>query len=213
MIKQAKKTILPFVKCMALAVHCMIDKKTLSTIDSLCNLFFTYWISSEFKCVGKNVVISRGLQMGGGKRITLGKDIRIDKNVVLVAWSKYAGDNFHSSISIGDGSTIGESCNITSINEIKIGDNVLIGRRVTITDNAHGKITATDLDIPPKLRPLSSKGKIDIQDNVWIGDKVTILPGVVIGYGSIIGANAVVVNNIPPRSVVVGVPGKIIKVL
>lgn len=198
---------------MALTIHCIINKKCLSIINGLRNLFFTYWISSEFKSMGRNVVISRGLQMGGGKNITLGNDVRIDKNVILVAWSKYVGDNFHSSISIGEGTTIGEACNITSINEIKIGKNVLMGRRVTITDNAHGKITSSDLNIPPKLRPLISKGKVEIQDNVWIGDKVTILPDVVIGYGSIIGANAVVVSNIPPLAVVVGVPGKVVRTL
>lgn len=52
-----------------------------------------------------------------------------------------------------------------------------------------------------------------IGDRVWIGDKATILPSVVIGDAAIIGANAVVTRNVPPRSVAVGNPAKVIKQL
>ena len=50
-----------------------------------------------------------------------------------------------------------------------------------------------------------------IGDNVWIGDKATILPGVTIGEGAIIAANAVVTKNVPAFSVAAGNPAKIIK--
>ena len=52
---------------------------------------------------------------------------------------------------------------------------------------------------------------MNIGDNVWIGDKVTILPGVHIGDGAVIGANAVVVKDVRPYTVVGGNPAKIIK--
>lgn len=58
-----------------------------------------------------------------------------------------------------------------------------------------------------------TKGPIIINDNVWIGEKATICPGVTIGKGSIIGANAVVTKSIPPYSVAVGCPAIIIKQL
>ena len=50
-----------------------------------------------------------------------------------------------------------------------------------------------------------------IEDDVWIGSRVTILPGVTIGEGSVIGASAVVAKSVPPYSVVVGNPAKIVK--
>ncbi|MBL4677498.1 MAG: hypothetical protein JKY70_15040 [Mucilaginibacter sp.] len=50
-----------------------------------------------------------------------------------------------------------------------------------------------------------------IEDNVWIGETVSVLPGVTIGKGSIIGASAVVTKNIPPYSIAVGNPAKVIK--
>ena len=68
-----------------------------------------------------------------------------------------------------------------------------------------------DLNIPPIDRPLFSKGNIYIGKNVWVGEKVTVLPGVHIGEGSIIGANSVVTHDIPPYSIAVGIPAKVIK--
>ena len=99
------------------------------------------------------------------------------------------------------------------INKIIIGDNVLTGTKVTITDNSHGIFSEHDLFFPPELRTLQSDGPVIIEDNVWIGDKVTILPNVIIGRNSIIGANSVVTKNVPPNSVAVGIPAKVIKSL
>ena len=60
-------------------------------------------------------------------------------------------------------------------------------------------------------RILKSKGRITIQDNVWIGDNAVILSGVTIGEGAIVGANSVVTKDVPPFTVVGGVPARIIK--
>ena len=53
--------------------------------------------------------------------------------------------------------------------------------------------------------------RVILEDNVWIGDNVTVLPGVTIGKGSIIGSNAVVSKSIPPYSIAVGIPARVIK--
>lgn len=101
---------------------------------------------------------------------------------------------------------------INCCNEISIGDNFLSGKNVTINDTSHGLIEYTQLKIPPKQRPLVSKGRILIGKNVWVGDNVVILANVTIGDGCIIGAGAVVVSDIPAYSVAVGVPAKVKKV-
>ena len=92
-----------------------------------------------------------------------------------------------------------------------MGNGVLTGRWVTITDNSHGETDYETLKMQPILRKLYSKGAVKIGDNVWIGDKVTILPNVTIGNGAIIAANAVVTRDIPPYSIVAGNPARIIK--
>lgn len=100
---------------------------------------------------------------------------------------------------------------ITAINRITIGNDVLTGRWVTITDNSHGDTDYSTLQMRPVSRPLISKGPVLIGNNVWIGDKVTILPGVTIGEGAVIAANAVVTKDIPAYSVAVGNPARVIK--
>lgn len=85
--------------------------------------------------------------------------------------------------------------------------------RHPITDNSHGQTDTPDLNTIPSERPLVTKGPVIIEDNVWIGDKATILPGVRIGRGSIIGANAVVVKSVPPHSLVGGNPATVRRIM
>lgn len=88
---------------------------------------------------------------------------------------------------------------------------MLTGKKVLITDNAHGESTPDLLDLAPIKRPLYSKGPVYIEDNVWIGEKASIMPGVRIGKGSIIASNSVVTKDIPPYCVAAGIPAKVIK--
>lgn len=92
-----------------------------------------------------------------------------------------------------------------------IGNGVLTGKWITITDNSHGETDKVSLEMKPTKRPITSKGPVVIGDNVWIGDKATILPGVTIGEGAVIAANAVVTKDVPPYSVVGDNPAKVIK--
>lgn len=129
----------------------------------------------------------------------------------LTAWRQYHKFTYHPRITIGRNCHFGKACHITAINEITIGDNLLTGQYVIISDNAHGESTLNQLLIPPSERHLTTKGPIHIGNNVWIGDRVAILSGVTIGDGAIIGSNAVVTHNVPPGCVVGGVPAKILK--
>ena len=88
---------------------------------------------------------------------------------------------------------------------------MLTGKWVTITDNSHGETDKTTLGMRPQERPITSKGPVIIGNNVWIGDKATILPGVTIGDGAVIAANAVVTKDVPAYSVVGGNPARVIK--
>ena len=117
-------------------------------------------------------------------------------------------------IQFGNNVEINDYVHIAAIESIKIGNNVLIASKVFITDITHGTYSGREThDSPntiPKFRTLKSK-PVEIHDNVWIGENVSILPGVIIGYGAIIGANSVVTKSIPPQTIAVGNPAKIIK--
>lgn len=173
--------------------------------------FYTGWISGQFRKVGKRTYIERTLTLTGGKYITLGNSVHIGARGILTAFDKYKSQRFTPSITIGNDVCIGEDSHITAINKIEIADHVLFGKKVTITDNAHGENIINMLSIPPIDRPLHTSGAIIIEENVWVGDKVTILPNVHIGKNAIIGSNAVVTKDIPANSIAGGIPAKVIR--
>jgi lipopolysaccharide O-acetyltransferase len=114
-------------------------------------------------------------------------------------------------LTIGERVNFSEHVHIGCASAVTIGNGVLIGSKVIITDHSHGAIGRdgpSQLDLAPNLRDISSKGPITIGDNVWIGDGACVLQGVTIGAGAIIGANAVVVRNVPGRTIWAGVPAR-----
>lgn len=160
----------------------------------------------------RDVFFPQNLTSHGEDRITIGEGTHVGEHCVLTTWeSTCAGGDFHPEIVIGKNCDIGEYNHITSINKIQVGDNLLTGRWVTITDNSHGGIDCNSLSIAPIMRKMISKGPVFIGTNVWIGDKATILPGVTIGDGAVIAANSVVTKDVPAYSVVAGIPAKVIK--
>lgn len=177
-------------------------------------LILTSYYKNRFGNFGTNSLISASfLKLVGARFINIGNDTVIRSNVELTAWERYKDEMFEPQIRIGNGCSVGDFAHITSINLIDIGNNVRMGKNVLITDNAHGKSDSSLFNISPQNRPLYSKGPVVIEDNVWIGDKVSIMPGVRIGKGSIIGANTVVTKSIPPFSIAVGNPVRILKSL
>jgi acetyltransferase-like isoleucine patch superfamily enzyme len=177
------------------------------------SLVYSSWISTNFKNFGKGSIISPNCTLWGGEYISIGEKCIISNGAVLTAWDKHGNERFTPRIIIGKNVSIGSNCHISAINLIQIGDNVLTGKKVTIIDNSHGKSELKSLSTPPALRALFSKGPIQIDNNVWIGDKVTILSNVHIGKNSIIGANSVVTQDVPPNCIVGGIPAKIIKMI
>lgn len=131
----------------------------------------------------------------------IGSNVYIGKNARI-------GIDCHSILIIKDGTQINENLEISCNNFIEIGENVLIGRNVFIGDNIH---TYEQITQPVLKQDLSKGGKTIIEDDCWIGTGACILKDVVIGKHSIIGANSVVTKNVPPYSVSVGVPARVIK--
>lgn len=177
---------------------------------NIVNYVYTGYYSKCFGKFGNNSLILPTFQMTRGLRsIEVGSNCILGHSLQLTLWEN--SDFPNAKIEIGDNSAIGDNSHITACNYIKIGKNVLMGKRVLITDNSHGASMADLLSIPPYKRPLYSRGPVVIDDNVWIGEKASILPGVHIGYGSIIGANSVVTKDVPPYSLVGGNPARVIK--
>lgn len=175
---------------------------------------YTYLCRHRFGHWGKGSHISwNPMRLKGLKYVSVGDGTFIDNGVQLTAWDFHNGIHFTPSIVIGNGCTIRENAHITAINSITIGDNLLTGTNVLITDNSHGQSTREHMSIPVTKRPLYTKGPVVIGNNVWLGNNVCVMPGVTIGDGAIIGANSVVTHDIPAYSVATGIPAEITKQL
>ena len=160
--------------------------------------------------MGKSTLIGRGVSFLHPESISVGCYSNIQKGCVIESWHFSSFDN-NAEITIGNMCDIGEYSHITSINKVVIGDNLLTGRFVLITDNSHGLTECSELNLPPALRTVISKGPVIIGKDVWLGDKVSVMPGVTIGDGAIIAANSVVTHDIPAYTMAAGVPARIIK--
>lgn len=177
---------------------------------------YTGFIKNNFASFGEDSkVIPSFAMLIGSENIYVGNNCLIGRNIQLTAYNRFNKlQKFSPIIIIGDGSNIGDFSHITSINKIQIGKNVLMGRNVLITDNSHGTRDLQEIKSnSPKGRNLYSKGPVIIEDDVWICEKASILPGVIIGQGSIIGANTVVSKSVPPYTLVVGNPARFIKLV
>lgn len=165
---------------------------------------------NQFKQFGKGSLIAPGVKLYTPKYVSIGKGSSIMSHCII---ETYPTNGHKPQLEIGNNVSLGEFSHITCANKVTIGDGVLTGRFVLITDNSHGKSTKDFANTAPLAREVYSCGPIHIGENVWIGDKVTILPNVTIGKGCIIAANAVVTKDIPEYSVAAGIPAKVIKTL
>lgn len=160
---------------------------------------------------GKNCHISYPAYFHGKNKIKLGDNIVIGRHSRIETYSPENNESNNPKIIIEDNVNINWYSHLGAINKIHIKQNVLIGSYVLITDHSHG--TTSQLHQNPLSRGLVSPGPVIIEEDCWIGEKVSILPNVTIGHNSIIGANYVVTHDIPPYSVAVGCPAKVIKQL
>ena len=181
-------------------------------LQRIINRLYTLFLKRRFAQYGKSSIIHyKMIHLCGEKYIHIGKNTEIHEYTTLTAWDDINGNRFLPEITIGENCNIGAYSHITACNKIVIGNNLLAGQNVTITDNQHGAFTKEQLSLPPIKRPLLSKGPVIIGNNVWIGSNACIMPNVRIGNGVVVGANSVVTKDVPDYCMVVGCPAKIIK--
>jgi len=133
--------------------------------------------------------------------------VKIGKETAIYSGIEIAPIGGGKNLSIGKNSFVntGVRFQCPEGGEIKIGDKVLIGPRCQFETLNH------EVNLNVEGRRPNLHLPITVEDCSWIGAKAVILPGVTIGYGSIVAAGAVVTKDVPPNVVVGGVPAKIIK--
>ena len=119
------------------------------------------------------------------------------------------------SLKFGKNVQVNDYVHIVGMDSITIGNNVLMASHVFISDNSHGSYKGDGLDSSPETPPTERQyytAPVIIGNNCWIGEGVVIMPGVEIGEGCVIGAHSIVNKSIPPKTIAVGAPAKVIKI-
>ena len=111
--------------------------------------------------------------------------------------------NFGKHIKIGKNVFINHACTFLDLGGITIEDDVQIGPKVNLITENH--------PVAPSHRKNLDLKSIVIKRNAWIGAAATVLPGVTVGENSIVAAGAVVNKDVPPDTIVGGIPARIIR--
>ena len=157
---------------------------------------------------GKRCKIEAGLVIQGICRAGLhfGDDVTLCEGT-MIRPSGHWGGNLGYGLKMGNRSSIGAYSFIGCSGRIDIGDDVMIGPRITLIAENHVFADATK---PMKEQGVTNKG-ITIGNDVWIGTCVTVLDGVTIADHSVVAAGSVVTKDVPPYTIVAGVPARPLK--
>ena len=143
-----------------------------------------------------------------------------DADAVRAAWSELTGqavdESFRlippvrsdhgSNIRVGRKVFINHGCTLNDIGGIEIGDEVLLGPNVSLLTSGH------PVDPVERTRRITA-APIVIGPNVWIAAGATVLQGVTVGPDSVVAAGAVVTRDVPPATLVAGVPARVVREL
>ncbi|HDZ58486.1 MAG TPA: N-acetyltransferase [Ignavibacteriales bacterium] len=145
--------------------------------------------------------------------VKLGKDVKIYDFVNLYGCSIGDNSKVGTFVEIQKNATIGANCKISShtfiCEGVHIGDGVFVGHNVTFINDKHPRSVNTDGSMQTEI----DWAVVDtfVKDGASIGSSATILCGITIGENAIVGAGAVVTKDVPPNTIVAGVPAKVIK--
>lgn len=178
----------------------------------LLQLIYNFFLARRFNI--KKLCIHPSAKIIGPSNIQIGENFYAGKDLWIEAVHSHGDLTYSPQIIIKNNVAVNDSVHIAATNYVEIGNNVLMASKIYISDHNHGSYTGeeqSDPETPPNIRPVSYDKRVVIEDNVWLGEFVAVLSGVTIGRGSIIGSNSVVSKSIPPHSIAVGSPARVVK--
>ena len=206
----------------ALAWHEFVTLSSQQTPGALGYFLRKTLYPSLLGACGRNVVFGHGVVMRHPQKIRIGDDVVIDDNCLLDAKGEtnrgirigdgvFIGRNTilsckNGDIEVGDAANIGFNCELFSASRVTIGRSVLMA--------AYGYVIGGDHDFSDPAKAVLAQSRtstgVVIGDGVWMGAGAKVLDGVEIGPLAVIGAAAVVRENVPASAIAVGIPARVV---
>ena len=153
-------------------------------------------VTEGFVFLGRRVELSARTGYG---RLVVGRWVHLgDGNAIRC---------HEGNLRIGDKCVFGRSNTVNCFLDVEIGATTIVADWVYVCDFDH---VYDDIHVPIKDQGIV-KSPVRIGPDCWVGTKVTVLRGTTVGHGSVLAAHAVVRGEVPPMSVVAGVPGRVVK--
>lgn len=168
-----------------------------------CGLSVEFPVSGVFQFgTGLRIGASTRIYLGAAGRLDIGRNVNLGRDVHLQTDVGF--------IRVGNGTSIQDHCRIYG--NVEVGSGCLFAPNVYVSSGAHVFDRQPALPIAMQEQLFGGEDMpIEIGDDCWIGVNAVLMPGVIVGKGSIIGAGSIVTKDVPPYSVAAGVPAKILR--
>lgn len=166
---------------------------------------FSALAAGGFAEFGRGTALETPVRLLGERRIAIGNNVFVGPGCWLQTTDE-GGEEV--ALWIGDGSNIAGNCVISAVSHVRLGKKVLLARNVYISDHIHAY---EDASMAVLDQGVARVQPVDIEEGAWLGQNVVVCPGVRIGRGAVIGANSVVLEDIPAFSLAVGAPARVVR--
>ena len=178
-------------------------RKLSERMRSLNASLFANWRLRSVQSVGKKPRVYGSIAVNNWGKMRIGDNVQIISDISTVELSTF----LDGKLRIGNHVFINRGTSIVAVKQVTIGNDCHIGTDVSIMDNSFHRLE------PERRNEMPASQTVTIGDQVWLGNRVMVMPGVTIGRGSAIGAGSIVTQDIPERSLAVGIPAKVIRQL
>jgi len=161
------------------------------------------WQLRRVNTLGTNVRMYGSAYVSNEGQINLGDKVLFIAGPVPVELTTRSG----GVIDIGRSSDFNYGCIIVAHKRVSIGERCRFGYYVIILDTDMHRLE------PERRGEVPEPAPVTIENDVWVGSRAMIMPGVTLGAGCVVAAGSIVTKDVPPRSVVAGVPAKVIRVI
>lgn len=169
---------------------------------------FTRAVGGAFAAFGRKNCLSLPITLHRPDHIHLGSRVYFGPGCWLQALVD-EGDG-DTRVEIGDGCSFAGFDVVSAVKRVVIEPGVLFARNVYVSDHVH---EFTDPSRPIQEQGVAKVLPVVIEEGAWLGQNVVVCPGVRIGKGAVIGAGSVVNKDVPPRTLAVGSPARVVKEL